>query len=784
MHKTVAFPASFCSGIWSKIGLSADKLERLRDLAVAGAISLALLLVFMLDPVDQFIWINQSKLSNQNYSGDVVFVSTEPTITDPSVGSYRSDLAQALRQLEKDGAKKIYIDLVFSSPSTPNNDEDLSDAIAELGDKVVLVDQLSGRMEESGELTKTIDSIGKKANRAISRRWVNYFGLIWTREFSHVIENKTIPSLAGSLAGVDGPALQSFNIDYGFSSKSILSIPIEDILQGRPSAFSREVFGKTVVIGAKSSQTNSTQQIPGDYAAPYSYISIYAAESIKTGRTEFINAWISLLYPLILLTFSVFAFQAILIRRAIYVVLIISFPALLYFGIISGIRIEISYSIVLAVGYLLVRSRTHWRTRIRLFDLETGLPKLSALTAMLARIPAPHGYIVVARIHGYENVLKTLEKAERKQYVMRLIDRVRAADNDLVIYFEGHNFAWHVTGEDADALKDHLEGLRAIFAAPIAVADKSIDVGISFGVARNDGDGEARLAAALAAAEESSEAEHPIQFAPDTSRSDELWDISMRARIDEAMKAGEVYCVYQPKIDIRTGLLQGVEALVRWQDPERGFISPMKFIAQCEKAGRMEHLTRYVLQCACNAGRLLHFRGRDITMSVNISATLLSDMRVVNLVKSVLQSTGYPPDALILEITETSRIGDHATAAAVLGEIKALGAAISIDDFGVGAANFETFYQLPFDELKIDRMFVAEIANNRKARAICASIVSLGAEARVKVVAEGVEDTKTLELLAEIGCHTAQGFALSRPMSISNLLNLKDLWKVSKKINS
>lgn len=137
MHKTVAFPASFCSGIWSEIGLSADKLERLRDLAVAGAISLALLLVFMLDPVDQFIWINQSKLSNQNYSGDVVFVSTEPTITDPSVGSYRSDLAQALRQLEKDGAKKIYIDLVFSSPSDASSDGQLRNAIEDLGDKVV-----------------------------------------------------------------------------------------------------------------------------------------------------------------------------------------------------------------------------------------------------------------------------------------------------------------------------------------------------------------------------------------------------------------------------------------------------------------------------------------------------------------------------------------------------------------------------------------------------------------------------------------------------------------------
>lgn len=140
----------------------------------------------------------------------------------------------------------------------------------------------------------------------------------------------------------------------------------------------------------------------------------------------------------------------------------------------------------------------------------------------------------------------------------------------------------------------------------------------------------------------------------------------------------------------------------------------------------------------------------------------------------------FPPEWLILEITETSRIGDHATAAAVLGELKALGALLSIDDFGVGAANFETLYQLPFDELKIDRLFVGDLVNSVKAKAICASIVAMGREAQMDVVAEGVENPKTLELLEEIGCYTVQGFALSRPMSISNLLKTKTLWKKHK----
>jgi EAL domain-containing protein (putative c-di-GMP-specific phosphodiesterase class I) len=237
------------------------------------------------------------------------------------------------------------------------------------------------------------------------------------------------------------------------------------------------------------------------------------------------------------------------------------------------------------------------------------------------------------------------------------------------------------------------------------------------------------------------------------------------------MEAGEVFCVYQPKMDISADRIIGVEALVRWQDPERGFIAPMHFVMQCEKAGRMEYLTRYVLQSACSAGRLLHFRGSRITMSVNISATLLTDMRIVGIVRNVLQATDFDPHYLVLEITETARIRDFKQARAVLKALKALGTHLSMDDFGVGSANFETLQALPFDEIKIDRQFVSSATTSSKARAITASLVELGASARIAVVAEGAETPADLQLLRDIGCWQVQGYALAKPMPLTNLLN-------------
>ena len=159
-------------------------------------------------------------------------------------------------------------------------------------------------------------------------------------------------------------------------------------------------------------------------------------------------------------------------------------------------------------------------------------------------------------------------------------------------------------------------------------------------------------------------------------------------------------------------------------------------------------------------------------MSVNISATLLGDMRIVGIIQHALQSTGFDPEYLVLEITETSRISDYAVAASILDEIKLVGVKVSMDDFGIGSASYEAFYELPFDEIKIDRLFVSNMAKDPKARAIVSSVAAMGREARINVVAEGLENPNDIDMLELIGCQQVQGFAFSRPISLTNLLEL------------
>ncbi|QZD90294.1 EAL domain-containing protein [Qipengyuania aurantiaca] len=727
--------------------------------------------ISILDPVDQFSWIAQSRIATHKPSGDIVFVAAERDLADPDLPGRRQQLASALEKLDQEGVGRVYVDIAFPLASTEAADAQLAQAIADLGPRATLVDRIEQNGSSPERIITTSPAIAGDAKRVVSRSSDNWLGFSWTKEYAENVKGRRLPTLAASIAGIEDTRGGTFQIDYAFDSSAITSVELSDLVAGNHVA---GFAGRTVVIGEAAGLSDRQQRVPGDYSVPRSYVAIYGAETLKAGRTGFISALPAL--AVFTLTFALLlAFANSQKRRRVaYAFVLSSLPLTIYLGSVAGVRVELSYCAAALIAYAFLRSRARWKDRMALVDNETGLPKLRALEVKTAQDIHVRGHLVVARIHGYEHVFKTLPRAHRAQYILKLVDRLRATDGDLTIYAEGHHLAWHCKEEDGDRLAEHLEGLRAMFAAPLNVAGSSIDVGISFGVAKLDGDPAARLAAAVAAAEESSEALQPIKIAESSSRFDELWDISLRARIDEAMEAGEIFCVYQPKIDTRNGNMTGVEALVRWQDPARGFIPPMHFIAQCEKAGRMDALTEFVFEHACAAGRLMHFRGRSITMSVNISATLLSDMKIVGMVRNVLQATGFDPRFLILEVTETSRIGNLETAEMVLNELKALGTRISMDDFGVGETNFETFFELPFDEVKIDRLFVANITKSAKAKAIVTSVVQMGRDARIGVVAEGAEDAETLKLLTEIGCTHVQGYILARPMGLDNLMKFNE----------
>ena len=757
--------------------LSRRLFERLRHLFWAGLITLATYAVLLFEPVDQFLWLIQSRIADRHPSGDVVFVGSDEALNDPTAPERRYKVAAALDELDRLGVGKVFLDVTFETSDNPAADARLARAIADLGPRITLVDRI---VEEAGGeqiYKRTSPNIAGSVGRVVSdQTHRNWYGLAWELRYYYEVDGKPMRSFGSAIGGVKGKPNAKFAVDYGFGHNRLPILPFEAVSGADPQSARDplEVTGKTVVLGHSSQVAGSKQPIPRNINAPSSYVDIYAGESLKAGNTGYIRGGATLGF------FSLALLVALLLstrrkrRWTAYAAIAFMVPALLLASAKIGIRIELSYALGFLGAYAAFRWRARWKRRVEMVNSETGLPKLRALESRLIRDKTGSGHVVIAKIQNYERVLKTLRSDDKGSYVLKLVDRLRAADPDLAVYSDGHHLGWHVASDDTNAVTDHLEGLRAIFAAPVQVGGFSVDVGITFGVAAIDDDPTVRLAAAIAAAEETSEAHNPIAVAETGSQSDLLWDISLRARIDEAMEAGEIYCVYQPKIDLASKSIAGVEALVRWHDPARGFISPQHFIQQCEKAGRMEHLTRYVLQSACSAGQLLHFRGRVISMAVNISATLLGDMRIAGIVRNVLQATRFDPAYLTLEITETARISDHTVAASILEELRSLGVKISMDDFGVGAASFEAFYELPFDELKIDRLFVANMAKDPKARAIVSSIAAMGREARITVVAEGLENPQDIVLFEEAGCQQVQGFAFSRPLSLSDILEYQD----------
>ncbi|MDE0901414.1 MAG: EAL domain-containing protein [Erythrobacter sp.] len=738
--------------------------------------SLALYAVFLLQPAEQILWMIQSRVADRTPTGDVVFVASNDALNDPNIPQRRYEVAAALDELDRRGVGKVFLDVAFAESNDPVADDRLSRAIADLGPRITLVDRIvegTGVEEVRRATSPTIAGpVARVVSDQTDRDWL---GFAWNLRYAYTIEGTTIRSFGAAIAGVEGSPKSRFTVDYGFRHDLIPTLPIAALATSAEDAkMPIEITGKTVVVGHTGQVPGSQQPIPRKIDAAASYVDIYAGETLKAGHTGILRG------PVVLSLFAALLLIALLLcasrkhRWVAYGGIVLVAPTILILTAKIGVRVELSYALAFLAIYAVLRSRMRWKRRVEMVNPDTGLPKLRALEARLVRDSIGNGHIVIAKIQNYERVLKTLRADDKGSYVLKLVDRLRAADPNLAVYSEGHSLGWHVASDETDAVVEHLEGLRAIFAAPVQVGGFSVDVGITFGVASIEGDPPARLAAAVAAAEETSEAHNPIAIAETGTETDLLWDISLRARIDEAMEAGEIYCVYQPKIDLASKSMVGVEALVRWHDPARGFISPLHFIQQCEKAGRMEHLTRYVLQSACSAGQLLHFRGRTISMSVNISATLLGDMRVVGLVRNVLQATRFDPQYLTLEITETARISDHNVASSILQELRSIGVRIAMDDFGVGAASYEAFYELPFDEIKIDRLFITNIAKDPKARAIVSSIAAMGREARITVVAEGLENPQDIALLEHVGCQQVQGFAFSRPLSLSNLLEYQD----------
>jgi len=358
--------------------------------------------------------------------------------------------------------------------------------------------------------------------------------------------------------------------------------------------------------------------------------------------------------------------------------------------------------------------------------------------------------------HGYGDLLL--------REVARRLDEA-GRDQDLVARFGGDEFAvltGPLTGMDEAERLAHelLEALR-----PQAhLGGIALDVRATVGIAvhpRDGDDAELLLVRAAMALHAGKQDGRPVLVYDHASDDHTPERLALAGELRHAIEAGELLLSYQPKLDLRTGAITGVEALVRWRHPQRGVLMPDQFIGLAERTGLVRPLTHWTLEEAADQQMRWSAQGVDLTIAVNISARALTP-DLPGAVAALV--TSHPGARLEIELTETLMIEGASDAMAVVDALAATGVRLAVDDFGTGYSSLAYLKHLPVRELKIDRGFVTAMDTDAGDRAIVRATVDLGRRLGLDVVAEGVESETVLENLRALGCHFAQGFAVGRPM--------------------
>ncbi len=314
-------------------------------------------------------------------------------------------------------------------------------------------------------------------------------------------------------------------------------------------------------------------------------------------------------------------------------------------------------------------------------------------------------------------------------------------------------------------LQAFLDRLKAALFQPVQVEDFETTIGASLGVALYPGDAEAAEGlmnnAELAMYRAKADPAHIVCFY------DAELDQAVRERralgeaLRAAIEAGALEIHYQVQTQVSDGAIRGYEALLRWRHPVRGNVPPSEFIPLAEESGLILPLGEWVLRQACATAAQWP---APYKVAVNLSAAQFAHRDLPELVRQTLADTGLPPHRLELELTESTLIVDRARSLAILRQIKKLGVNIALDDFGTGYSSLDTLRTFPFDKIKLDRSFTADIATSRQAAAIVRAVLALGHSLDIAVLAEGIETETQLAVLRLEGCDEAQGYLLGRPL--------------------
>ncbi len=441
--------------------------------------------------------------------------------------------------------------------------------------------------------------------------------------------------------------------------------------------------------------------------------------------------------------------------------------------VVAGIaRIGVTFHEVRSFNQVQQEART---------DELTGLANRRALLQRAQQVVAaatadqPSAFLLLD-LDGFKEVNDSLGHSAGDELLRLVGPRLRSSlrRDDVLARLGGDEFAVLLPDTSVQTAQVLAERLRALLLEPFTVTGVRLHVGVSIGVSTTPAPAatvqELLHCADVAMYSAKSAREGVHVYVPDpvtgTAGSDRLRTME---ELRTALEGDELVVFLQPQMDLGDGRVVGAEALVRWNHPTRGLLSPAHLLPAAEQAGLLRPLTDQVLELALDAARLW-WHDREVPVSVNLSAANVTDLDLPEKVAAALRRHGLPMEALTLELVEDTLMADPERGRTVLADLRRLGVRTSIDDYGTGYSSLAYLRHLPADELKLDRSLTADVDRDPRAAAIVQHTVALAHDLGLSLVAEGVETLATSATLARLGCDVAQGYAIARPMPVDAFL--------------
>jgi diguanylate cyclase (GGDEF)-like protein len=418
-------------------------------------------------------------------------------------------------------------------------------------------------------------------------------------------------------------------------------------------------------------------------------------------------------------------------------------------------------------------------------DSLTGLPnrallydRLHQAIAAAKRDDKRQTVLMMMDLDHFKEINDTLGHPAGDEVLRQVATRLRRLlrDSDTLARLGGDEFAVLLPDvlDAKKAAKNIAKNILASFSEPFWFGEHELFLGVGIGIALYPGHGDnvdALMKRADVAMYSAKHKDQAFQFYNPRSDPNTQNRLQLGSELRHALEREELVLHYQPKIDLNTGRIYGVEALIRWNHPEHGLIYPDQFIIHAERCGLISPITNWVIQTALDQCQDWNKQGIDLSVAVNISAPAFQNPNLVDHLHEVLKQNGscIMAGRFEIEITENILMADIEHGSRVVKQISDLGATVSIDDFGTGYSSLAYLKKLPINSIKVDKSFVLNMADDENDAIIVRSTIDLAHNLGHNVVAEGVENRQTLDMLKELGCDNAQGYYMSRSLPASEL---------------